>query len=70
MLYLQARLKKASDYISLSEKLDIPLVQNPNAPNIKPILLKKVKKENQLKECINDYINNYLLYCLLSYHIS
>lgn len=45
MSFLQARLKKASDYISLSEKLDIPLVQNPNAPNIKPILLKKVKKD-------------------------
>lgn len=48
MSYLQTRLKKASDYISLSEKLDIPLVQNPNAPNIKPILLKKVKKNKAM----------------------
>lgn len=62
---LQTRLKKATDYIKMSEKLNIPLVQNPNAPNTKPILLKKVKRNKQLnfpnqkqKEieyCISDY---------------
>lgn len=41
---LENRLKKAKDYINVRKKLDIPLELNSNAPNIKPIRLKKVKK--------------------------
>lgn len=41
---LEDRLKKASDFLMVREKLNIPLTQNPNAPNTKPILLRKVKK--------------------------
>lgn len=46
--FLDARLKKASDYYTLREKLNIPLVKNSDAPNTKPILLKKVKKNKEL----------------------
>lgn len=42
---LENRLEKAKDYINVREKLDIPLKLNSNAPNIKPIRLKKVKKD-------------------------
>jgi len=38
---LDNRKKKVEDFISLSEKLCIPININPNAPNTKPILLKK-----------------------------
>jgi len=43
---LQARKKQSMDFIELSEKLEIPLKQNPNAPNTIPIVLEKavVKK--------------------------
>ena len=41
---LEKRLNKAEDYLKVREKLDIPLELNKNAPNIKPIRLKKVKK--------------------------
>lgn len=47
-VFLADRLKKASDYYTLREKLNIPLVKNSDAPNIKPILLKKVKKNKEL----------------------
>ncbi|EJT6612796.1 TPA: hypothetical protein ACOTGN_000688 [Clostridium perfringens] len=42
--HLQERLKKAENYLKLREKLNIPLELNKDAPNIKPIRLKKVKK--------------------------
>ena len=42
--HLEERLKKAEDYLKLREKLNIPLALNNNAPNIKPVRLKKVKK--------------------------
>ncbi|MEG1481785.1 hypothetical protein [Clostridium sp.] len=42
--HLEDRLKKADDYLKLREKLNIQLELNKNAPNIKPVRLKKVKK--------------------------
>lgn len=38
---LENRKQKASNYVALGEKLDIPLKINPKAPNTNPILLKK-----------------------------
>ncbi|MFQ8921366.1 MAG: hypothetical protein ACLR60_05690 [Clostridium paraputrificum] len=46
--YLERRLKKAEDYLALREKLNIPLELNKNAPNTKPIRLKKVKKNKSM----------------------
>ena len=65
---LNARKQKVNDFINLSKKLDIPLKKNPNAPNVKPILLKKViktlpqmpkKKQPETYSAIsdNDYTN-------------
>jgi hypothetical protein len=42
---LEERKKQSIDYIQLSEKLEIPLKQNPNAPNTVPIVLKKAVVE-------------------------
>ena len=42
---LQARKKQSMDFIELSEKLEIPLKQNPNAPNTIPIVLEKAVVE-------------------------
>ena len=39
---LATRKKKADDYVSMSEKLSIPLKINPNAPSITPVPMKKV----------------------------
>ena len=39
---LDNRKKKADDLIDIGKKFNIPLKQNPNAPNITPVLLKKV----------------------------
>lgn len=41
---LTDKLKSAEDYFTFREKLNIPLHTNPNAPNTKPILLKKKSK--------------------------
>lgn len=41
---LEQRLQRANDYLQMRERLELPLKLNPNAPNTKPILLKKVKK--------------------------
>lgn len=41
---LEVRLEKAQDYFKLREKLNIPLEINKGAPNMKPMRLKKVKK--------------------------
>ncbi len=46
--HLERRLKKAEDYLALREKLNIPLELNKNAPNTKPIRLKKVKKNKSM----------------------
>lgn len=46
--HLEKRLKKAEDFISLKEKLNIPLELNKNAPNRRPIGLKKVKKNKSM----------------------
>lgn len=46
--HLERRLKKAEDYLALREKLNIPLEINKNAPNTKPIRLKKVKKNKSM----------------------
>lgn len=46
--HLEERLKKAEDYLKLREKLNIPLALNNNAPNIKPVRLKKVKKDKNV----------------------
>ena len=45
---LNLSLQKAEDYLTLREKLNIPLELNKNAPNIKPIRLKKIKKNDKL----------------------
>ena len=42
--HLERRLQKAENYLSLRKKLNIPLELNKNAPNTRPIRLKKVKK--------------------------
>lgn len=42
---LKNRFQKAKDYLQLREQLDLPLKLNPDAPNSKPILLKKQKKK-------------------------
>ncbi|WP_346961339.1 hypothetical protein [Clostridium sp.] len=42
--HLEERAKKAEDYLKLREKLNIPLELKKNAPNSKPVRLKKVKK--------------------------
>lgn len=44
---LEARLKKADDYFKVRERLNIPLTKSDNAPNTKPILLKRVKKNSK-----------------------
>jgi len=48
---LEARKKKADEFVKLCESLAIPLKTNPHAPNVKPILLKKniVKKPEMPK---------------------
>lgn len=46
--YLTSRLKKANDYLEMRERLELPLDLNPNAPNTKPILLKKIKKKKEI----------------------
>lgn len=46
--HLERRFEKAEKYIALREKLNIPLEINKNAPNIKPIRLKKVKKNKSI----------------------
>jgi hypothetical protein len=63
---LASRKKKADDYISMSEKLSIPLKINPNDPSITPIPLKKapVKKAEapKTRPRENDYtisLDNY-----------
>ena len=43
--YLNQRLQKANDYLQMRERLELPLKLNENAPNTKPILLKKNKKK-------------------------
>ncbi len=46
--HLEIRLQKAENYLSLREKLNIPLELNKNAPNTRPIRLKKVKKNKAM----------------------
>lgn len=46
--YLAKRLEKANDYLQMRERLELPLELNPNAPNSKPLLLKKVKKKKEV----------------------
>ena len=46
--HLEIRLQKAENYLSLREKLNIPLELNQNAPNTRPIRLKKVKKNKAM----------------------
>ena len=46
--YLDKRKQKAKDYLQIRERLELPLKLNPDAPNIKPVLLKKVKKKKEL----------------------
>lgn len=45
---LNKRLQKANDYIQLRERMELPLKLNPSAPNTKPIVLKKVKKQKEV----------------------
>lgn len=45
--YLNQRLQKANDYLQMRERLELPLKLNASAPNTKPILLKKVKKQQK-----------------------
>lgn len=45
--YLEARLQKANDYLQMRERLELPLKINANAPNTKPIVLKKNKEEKR-----------------------
>ncbi len=42
---LLRRKQKAEDYIEMRQRLELSLELNPNAPNTKPILMKKVKKK-------------------------
>ena len=46
--YLEARLQKANDYLQMRERLELPLKINANAPNTKPIVLKKAKKKKEV----------------------
>lgn len=46
--YLNQRLQKANDYLQMRERLELPLKLNENAPNTKPILLKKNKKKKEV----------------------
>lgn len=46
--YLEARLQKANDYLQMRERLELPLKINANAPNTKPIVLKKTKKKKEV----------------------
>lgn len=46
--HLEIRFKKAENYLKLREKLNIPLELNKNAPNTKPLRLKKVKKNKSI----------------------
>lgn len=46
--YLETRLQKANDYLQMRERLELPLKLNSNAPNTKPIVLKKVKKKKEI----------------------
>lgn len=46
--HLEKRLKKAEKFIALKEKLNIPLELNKNAPNTRPLRLKKVKKNKSM----------------------
>jgi len=46
--YLETRLQKANDYLQMRERLELPLKLNVNAPNTKPIVLKKVKKKKEI----------------------
>ena len=65
--YLDTRKRKASEYHLFREKLNIPLETNSNAPNLRPIPLKKIKKnrtfpKQRSKEIVysisdDDYIN-------------
>lgn len=45
---LSERLQKANDYLQIRERLELPLKLNKNAPNTKPILLKKVRKNKEV----------------------
>lgn len=66
---LEARKKNADDFIAIGKMFDIPLKQNPNAPNTTPIVLKKTvvkkaimpemkKPEEECQLLSNDY--NYI----------
>lgn len=46
--YLETRLQKANDYLEMRERLELPLKINANAPNTKPIVLKKAKKKKEV----------------------
>ena len=46
--YLNQRLQKANDYLEMRERLELPLKLKTNAPNTKPILLKKTKKKKDV----------------------
>lgn len=46
--YLDQRLQKANDYLQMRERLELPLKLKENAPNTKPILLKKIKKKKEV----------------------
>lgn len=45
---LETRLQKANDYLQMRERLELPLKLNVNAPNTKPIVLKKTKKKKEI----------------------
>lgn len=45
---LEKRLQKAESYLALRENLNIPLELNKNAPNTRPVRLKKVKKNESI----------------------
>lgn len=46
--YINQRLQKANDYLQMRERLELPLKLKENAPNTKPILLKKTKKKKEV----------------------
>lgn len=52
--WLDKRLQKANEYLQMRERLELPLELSRDAPNTKPILMKKIKKKvsfpNQKKE--------------------
>lgn len=45
---LETRLQKANDYLQMRERLELPLKLNANAPNTKPIVLKKINKKKEI----------------------